>query len=215
MRVGSHSRVPLRGLGRTIKMREDWIAAHTLRALQSASVVPRGATLTPRESPDRLLSYPGRNIGIEITEVVPEAYARADAIRNRSSPDLIVDRSHYQPGGRGERSEPQAMLRSPDSKDRSPGWPGHAVEQELAGMVLGALSSKTEKLNEHFERFDEDWLVIYASEPGPSPCLARTRSLVALPESRSSDREFHRVFLLLDRTLLCLRSGATYPVSAV
>lgn len=202
--------VPLRGLGRSTEHTDEWTRVRFQAILRSAKLIPDTSEILAREAPDGVLELNGRSIGIEYTEAVPTTYARADAYRNRHHPDARLDRELFQPGGVGERADPSDLLRDPVAPDRSPGWSGDSVERELANLVLHAISTKTDKLNSHFDRFDEDWLVVYASTPGPLPDLDRVLDLVGLSPTAESDREFDRIYLLRDREALCLRSRATY-----
>ncbi len=209
-------KVPLRGCGREKAHKESWVAERALSALIAANVLDPSTRIELRDesnkSPDRLFCAPDKTIGVEITEAVSQAYADADEYRNKNSPDSLIDLSEFQDGGRGESADPAEMLRHPDSKDRSPGWHGHSVERQLRSLAEARLADKRRKLG-HYDRYDEDWLVIYASAPGP--CLDRqgTVRLIGLPETRSSDDEFHRVFLLVGDMLVCLRTGKEYPVA--
>lgn len=214
-RSASENDVAPRGVGRSTESTDEWTASHFVGILKTSGLVSADAVVQSRESPDGLLVTPKGAIGIEYTEAVPEAWAKADAFRNQNAQDSHLDRSHFQAGGLGETRTPSELVRDPDTPDRSPGWSGDSLERQLSSLVSVAIERKTAKLNKNFERFDEDWLVVYASSPGPMPDLERTRELVGLPPSRSCKQEFDRVFLLLDDCLLCLRSGTRYPASAV
>ena len=42
-----------------------------------------------------------------------------------------------------------------------PGWEGDAPEYEWANGIFEAVGTKTKKLLDHYERYGEDWLLVY------------------------------------------------------
>ena len=84
-----------RGRGRKKNQTEGWVSRQLIPTLSESSIIHFPVTVEFRDRPDLLLCMPEDSAGIEITEVVPESYAQAVAIRNQDYPNAIVDRSIF------------------------------------------------------------------------------------------------------------------------
>ena len=160
--------VPRRGAGRTKQHTEAWVAKRLLASFASADKFRFPMTVEFSDKPDLIVTSDDVGIGIELTELVPDAYAQAVAIANQKFPSAIVDRSVFRWGRTWSPQEIQEHLRREGHRLSGPGWAGDSVEREWACAVHGAIEKKVERLNSPgFRTFSQNWLGTYASSPGP------------------------------------------------
>ena len=165
---GVPDNVPPRGCGRRSEHTEPWVAKRLIASLATAELLSFPLTVELRDRPDMVVDSAGLDIGIELIELIPPAYAQAVAIANREFPSAIVDRSVF---GWGTSWTPEAIrehLRSEGHRLSGDGWAGDGVEREWATAIRSAIQKKTDRLNcSGFRSFSENWLGTYASSPGP------------------------------------------------
>ncbi len=156
-----------RGQGRTKEQTENWTLRDLLATLASTPRLAYPIQPQRGDRPDLVLDTAAGKIGIEVTEVMPEAYARAEIIRDREFPGTPLDPSHFRPGkAPNTADEIRALLRASGGRLRGPGWSGHSVEQEWAEAVVAAIEDKERKLNEPtFGRQQRNWIAIYDNLP--------------------------------------------------
>jgi len=160
--------VPPRGMGRRTEHTEPWVTKRLVASLATGGFLRFPLLLELDDRPDIALRSDGSEIGIELMELVPPAYARAVAVANREFPDAIVDRSVFGWESEWTPSEIREHLRTEGHRLSGGGWAGDAVEREWAEAVRNAIEKKTERLNSAgFRVFSENWLCTYASSPGP------------------------------------------------
>ncbi len=159
--------VPPRGKGRTKEHAEDWTLRHVLATLASTSHLAYPIQPQRGDRPDLVLDTAAGKIGIEATEIMPEAYARAEVIRDREFPGTPVDPSLFRPGKAPTTAEEiRALLRASGGHLLGPGWSGYSAEQEWAEAVEAAIEDKESKLNgPTFGRQQRNWLAIYDNLP--------------------------------------------------
>lgn len=87
-----------RGKGRTKEQAENWVLRNLLATLSSTEYFEYPIQPQRGERPDLVLTAANGPIGIEATEVMTEAYARTEVIRDREFPGVPVDPSLFRPG---------------------------------------------------------------------------------------------------------------------
>lgn len=161
--------VPPRGMGRRTEHTEPWVMKRLVASLATCGFLRFPLSVEQGDRPDIALEVDGSEIGIELMELVPPAYAQAIAIANREFPNAIVDRSVFGWGTEWTPAEIREHLRTEGHRLSGDGWAGDAVEREWAEAVRNAIERKTDRLNTRgFRLFSENWLGTYASSPGPA-----------------------------------------------
>lgn len=199
-----------RGCGQTTGETEFWHFAHLARPLVRAGSFDFPVKVLFADRPDVRLEMPSVSVGIELREVVPPAYAQADAIRNEYYPDAFIDRSLFSWGAQFTAKEIHAHLSRPcDEQLTGSPWHADEVERELAEAVNEAIAEKMRKLNEPgFSIYAQNWLSIYASSPGPKLDARRTAAYLAYPSAVPERHRFDTIFLLTGKALVILNEGA-------
>ncbi len=193
--------VPARSKGRTKDHTERYAVAHLVSTLAKAGEIAYPMVLERRERPDFRLTMGGANFGIEHTEAISQNDAYKDSIRQEGHGPNGYWLSHSAPGERTKkRSE---LLEEIQADVPGPGWAGDSVEREwAAGMVYFVKTKLTELQKPGFERFDNDWLLIYDNFCLPSVERERAseylRSLIAESDALS---QYERVFVASDARL--------------
>ena len=194
-----------RGRGRKKNQTEGWVSRQLIPTLSESSIIHFPVTVEFRDRPDLLLCMPEDSAGIEITEVVPESYAQAVAIRNQDYPNAIVDRSIFTWGESYTAKQIHRHLSTVGDKLTGPGWTGDGVEQEWADAVNKSVREKLRKLNtKGYSVFSRNWLAIYTSSPGPILKINRAGSLINPPKSVGYNCIFDMIFVLTDKNILII-----------
>ena len=111
-------------------------------------------------------------IGIEITEAIPERFAALCALAEKEFPShwLPVDLFPWSVETLS-KDEMRNLLRK-DARSAA-AWVGNAPEKEWASFISGVVKNKLHKLaGKDFQLFDENWLAIYDNLPLPDVHLA-------------------------------------------
>lgn len=202
-------RIDPRGLGRKKEQTEPWVVQRLLPTLVDLDLVAFPLEVSEGERPDVRLKWPGGSAGLELTELVPEAFAMADAIRNREFPNATIDRSIFTWGARFSAAEIRRHLSTVGSRLTGRGWVGDEVEREWATAANERIDGKTQKLKAGYELSQENWLAAYASVPGPALDMEHALRYLKLVEPSSDSVSFDRVFLLTYGRMACVdREGA-------
>ena len=156
-------RVPPRNKGRTTEHCETWSICRLLATLAKHDKIDYPIQLTKRERPDFLLMAGERCIGIEVTEVINQEYAKATTLPEADTDGSVIDPSLFKWG-----TPPRKLhdLRSIVCRKKltGPGWEGTSVESEYADAIFNVITLKTEKLQtQSFEKFAENWLAVYCN----------------------------------------------------
>jgi hypothetical protein len=114
--------VSLRGRGRTTEQTEVWITSRLVPTLAHLGRIDFPLEFSFADRPDLRLHLPAGTVGIELTEVVPPAYAQADAIQNQYYPDATVDRSIFTWGTQFTAAEIHQHLAHVGQRLTGPGW---------------------------------------------------------------------------------------------
>lgn len=206
--------VDLRGGGRTTEQRERWVMCRLVPTLAHLGFIQFPVEIFREDRPDLRLVLPSGTAGVEVTEVVPPAYAMADAIRNQTYPNAAVDRSVFTWGAEFTAEEIHRHLSRVGQQLTGPGWAGDSVEREWAAAMNEAIHTKIEKLNRAgFTLCDQNWLAAYSSSPGPALEMSHAAKFLELPLSMAGQHSFDCVFALTDHKVAVLRSGAVADVA--
>ncbi len=201
----SSAPVAHRGRGRRKNQTEGWVSRQLILTLSGFSFIHFPVQVEFKDRPDLRLYMPEESTGIEITEVVPECYAQAVAIRNQYYPKAIVDRSIFTWGKKYTAKQIHSHLSTVGNKLTGPGWTSDRVEQEWADAVNESIRNKLKKLNtKGYSVFPKNWLAVYTSSPGPMLKINQAGFLINFPKSRDYNCIFNIIFILTDKKILIM-----------
>lgn len=188
--------VPRRSEGRTKEHTEWYAIARMLSTLSATERLNFPLTLTRQERPDFRMTLGSRQIGIEHTEAVPQNEAHRTVLSEAGYGPKVRFISNHRPG---EARKPAGRLISElEANNGGDGWAGDSVEREWARAMNHFISRKISKLKaKGFERFDEDWLLIY--DNWSLPALERETAVRMLFQSAGAEGtlgEFSSIFVL-------------------
>ena len=174
--------VPARTDGRKTHHTETYIACRLLSTLAKAGQLTFPLSVSrrdpPNDRPDVVMRTGNGQVGIEITEAIPERFAALCALAEKEFPDhwLHVDLFPWD-AETLSTDEMRDLLRK-DARSAL-GWVGNAPEKEWASFISGVVKNKLRKLaGDGFQLFDENWLAIYDNLPLPNVHLADAISLL-------------------------------------
>jgi hypothetical protein len=202
--------VPPRNEGRTTENCEIWSICHLLATLVKYDRLDFPIRLTKRERPDFLLVSGDRHIGIEVTEAINPEYAKATTLPEADIEGATIDPSLFKWG-----TPPRKLheLRSIVSRKKltGMGWEGTSVESEYAEAIFDVVTSKTAKLlRKGFERFTENWLVIYCNLTLPALELEDANEFFAEKAANYwRDSLFSAVFVEEGNSIICYSLDGT------
>ena len=161
--------VPADPKQRSTALLERYAAARLLSTLPSARLgFPLSLTHRnpPDDRPDFLLDMGTRSIGIEHTRAIPQNEAHELTLRRAGNgPDThFIQRA--QPGE--PRKSRQQLIEEIKADDPGDGWAGDSPDREWAAAMFAFVSAKVvSSRKEGFQRFPENWLLIYDEWPLP------------------------------------------------
>ena len=145
--------------GRTNEQKEIWSICYLMATLSSKEIVSYPYSLKKSERPDFILTLNQNNVGVEVTESIPPAYAECLTIRDKEKPDALIDISHFKIGSpRRSKEELRKLICS--SVMNGQGWEGDSAESEWAKWILDAIKRKLRKLR-NYQQLPDHWLLIY------------------------------------------------------
>ena len=163
--------------------------------------------LVHQDRPDFVLHMPEREIGIELTEAVPENHVRKSLLRQRGlGPNVHLLQRHLP----GESRRSTAMLEDEIINDIASGpWVGNEVEVEWANVMLHCSEAKVVAINKPgFVNHHENWLLIYDNWPLPGVHHEEAASIFeTLCKPEGILRIFNRIFVLDSKCLCEIGSG--------
>ncbi len=205
--------VPPREEGRTTADCERWSIMRFLAALNNASELQFPLTVTKRERPDFSVEVGTEIWGVEITEAIPTAYARALTIAAKENPEAMIDISLFKYGEDKSLEEIREIVNA--SKLTGPGWVGKGAEKELSQAISQAVLIKTQKLRKRgFSKFPSNILLIYENMPLPSLDLNAVLALIAeeLSTYWGSEETFHRVYIESGQKMIAFSANSHYAI---
>ena len=193
--------VPRRSEGRTKEHTERYAVAHLLSALVGKDRISYPLCLIQRERPDFLLTLCAEQIGIEHTEAVPQNEAHRTVLREKENGPDVYFISHHQ---RGEPKKfAKELIEEIEANQAGAGWAGDSVEREWADAMFHFIEQKVATLlKKGFERFEQDWLLIY--DNWSLPALDRHKAaffLQKLVNESEVPHEFARIYIITGQYL--------------
>ncbi|MDH5728653.1 MAG: hypothetical protein OEZ58_06660 [Gammaproteobacteria bacterium] len=199
--------VPRRSEGRTKEHTERYAIAHMLSALMGKDQLTYPLELIQRERPDFLLKGDEIQIGIEHTEAVPQNEAHKTVLRDKVDGPDVHFILHHQPG---EAKKPaKELIEEIQANQSGPGWEGDSVEREWSEAMLHFINRKIEaSTREGFEKFEQNWLLIYDnwSLPALDREKARRFLLPRIIESTCFD-SFDFVYIITGNIVLAFSNS--------
>jgi hypothetical protein len=165
----------------------------------------------PDDRPDLLLRSGSAQIGIEITEAIPERFAAMCALAEKECP------GHWLPVGLFpwdadtlSKDEMRDLLRK--NARSAAGWVGDEPEKKWASFINAVIKHKLSKLSgDGFQLFDENWLAIYDNLPLPNVQLAEAISFLQplVADTWASAPAFNALFIQRGTVIAKVTAGAT------
>lgn len=207
--------VPKRTEGRTKEHTETYAIAYLLSTLACTDLLNYPICLTHRDRPDFLLSCGERKIGIEHAEVVAQNEAHKTVLREKGNGSDVYFIAHAQPGE--SKKKAKELIEEIKANNGSEGWDGDSVEREWAAAMFHFVKQKEHGIRkEGFDRFGEDWLLMYDNWSLPALRIeAAVRSFFDLYKNKQSAKEFVRIFVISSDYLceISLDKGQFYKVN--
>lgn len=196
--------VPHRGNTRLTEHSESWQIHRLLTALKSKEFIKLPFELIKRERPDFIIKSGGKIFGVELMEAINSDYARIKALQAKLCDNSTIDTSHFKwKNAKLSLDQLRAILN--DDHLTGPVWSGNSVEKEFSQSIYDCLNLKHNLLKNGYERFDDDYLLIYHNTPSP---LLNFNIAVNLTEdllkSYWSKDGFDMVFILKNNHLISL-----------
>ena len=188
--------VPKRTEGRTKEHTETYAIAYLFSTLACIDLLNYPICLTHRDRPDFLLSCGGRKIGIEHTEVVAQNEAHKAVLRKKGNGPDVYFFGHPQPGE--SKKKAKELIDEIMVNDGGEGWNGDSVEREWATAMFYSVTQKESAIRkEGFDRFDEDWLLMYDNWWLPGLEIEEAAWMFFnLYKNKQSAKEFDRIFVI-------------------
>ena len=117
-------------------------------------------------------------IGLETTEAINRDYVRAQMHPAAREEGSLVDPSLYKWGTEGR---PKSQIREEAGRKQLSGygWSGDSVEREFGRSIVDEVQRKNLKLHSHYERYDNNYLLIYHNHPSPAIDIEKAQMYAA------------------------------------
>lgn len=195
--------VPPRNESRKSEHVERWSICRLLATLNKYKQLQFPIEVEKRERPDYFINQKGHHWGVEITEAIPESYARATA---QLRPGDLLDISLFKYNDTKNRKEIREIISSPELLGN--GWVGDAAEEELADAISGVVSKKIKLLNdEGFDTFPTNSLLIYENMPLPMFNLERATEYISQSLSSLWSKSYDDVYVESGNTFLYFKKN--------
>ncbi len=174
--------MPARTDGRKTHHTETYIACRLLATLAKADRLTFPLSVSrrdpPNDRPDVVLRPGNSQIGIEITEAIPEPFAALCALAEREFPGHWLPVDSFTWGAQVLSKDEKRDLLRRDARCAAGGG-DNAEEKEWASFISGVVKKKRRKLaGDGFQLFDANWLAIYDNLPLRNVHLADAISLL-------------------------------------
>jgi hypothetical protein len=158
--------VPLRTEGQTTKHVEVFSICHLLATLANSNLISYPVSVQHCDRPDFQIRFGALDVGVEVTEAIPEQYAAYMALAEREFPDHdLLDPGLFRRRSRKLSTDEKRSSPSGKQLSGSP-WAGDKAEREWALSMQDVIDSKFSKLAKPgFRLFSENWLLIYDNIP--------------------------------------------------
>ena len=156
--------VPARTEGRISQHCERWGVFRLLATWATANHFSYPLRLVHRDKPDFLLCYNEREVGIEFKETVSQEMAETRALAKHMGEKVTFSMGHFKKGTpKRTTSERREIIQNQPVTD---GSADDEDEREWAEWMMDVVRKKTKTFNKPgFEKFDENWLLIYDNLP--------------------------------------------------
>jgi len=194
--------VPARTEGRTTDHVERSDIANLLSAMMQAELITYPVTLTHRDRPDFLLSMGNRSIGIEHTEAIHQNEAYKDSLREEINGTRTWLISRVLPGE--PKKKRKELIKEIEENNPGDGWDEDSPEIEWADAMLYSVRKKLTAISKAgFDRFDENWLLVYDNWSLPAPDIRKAAPLfLHVVKQSEALKEFDRIFVMRNK-LFC------------
>lgn len=207
--------VPARIDGRKTHHTETFIACRLLSTLAEADRLTFPLSVSrrdpPNDRPDVVMRTRNAQVGIEITEAVPERFAALCALAEKEFPGHLLPVASFPWDAETLSKDKMRDLLRGDARSAA-GWVGNAPEIEWASFMSGVVKNKLRKLaGNGFQLFDENWLAIYDNLPLPHVQFAEAMRLLKplVAGIWASVPAFDTLFIERDREIAKVTAGAS------
>jgi hypothetical protein len=139
-----------------------------------------------------------RRIGIEHVEAISENEARRKVLREIGYGPEIYFIPHKKPGE--PKKKTKKLIEEIEKNIAGNGWEGDSVETEWADAMFYFYKKKIDAAKKKgFDRFDEDWLLIYDNWSLPAPDLNEAIQIFSGLISAGSLQGFKRVIIMTEK----------------
>jgi hypothetical protein len=146
---------------------ERWGALRLLATWANTDYLSYPLRLIHRNKPDFLLCYDEHKVGIEFTEATSQELAETYALAEQDGVEervLFMDQFKRGTPKRTASQRREIIRKQP----HGPGWIDEECEKEWVKSMIDNLCKKTGAFNKpEFEKYDENWLLIYDNLPVP------------------------------------------------
>jgi len=164
--------VPLRSRGRKKDEVERYSIVSFLLNILEKNLISFPMKIVHRNKPDFLIETQTCKIGIEVSEVIPEQLARAEAILEKQFPNGMLELEFFRldAPNRNNSAINEILYKTNKGNENEAkligsGLAGHIVEENWVRGIIGSIYSKTKKMNKvGFDKFQNNWLVLYDNQ---------------------------------------------------
>jgi hypothetical protein len=163
--------VPLRSKGRKTEHTERYSLVSFLEAFHLENLFTFPFKVIFRDRPDVLIVLPKGNVGLEITEAIPEQLARAQYLLEKNFAGLRKLEPQFFGWDAPERNDEEILEILRKSQVQLIGKPpyGNSIEDKWLIGIEKCITNKTKKLSKPgFEKFKTTWLLIYDNQSDPT-----------------------------------------------
>ena len=149
-----------------------------------------------------MLTLETMQIGIEHTEAVPQNEAHKAMLRQKGNGPDVFFISHHQPGE--SKKSAKELIEEIEANQSGDGWDGDSVEREWADAMAHFIEQKVATLRKDgFEKFEQDWLLIYDNWPLPAVDRRNAANLLQkLINASGVLSEFARIYIITGKYVL-------------
>ena len=208
--------VPSRGMGRTKKQTETWVACRLLAALANSNLLRYPIRVDHSDRPDLHVALPNAEIGIELVECIATDQAWLDAKINRNLPNgpFVIESQRIRTSD-PRRSSPEIKALAEkaivtDGKLRGRPFMGDVCERDWLEAMMYFIREKTETFQKGgFKKMTINWLSIYDNwSPHPHECIA-IRMLEEELSGSGWKNPFDKIFVQTCRSIWEFEKGSS------
>lgn len=203
--------VPLRTEGRTTDHCERWSICRLLASVADTGFLEFPMSLVHQDRPDFHIKHASQEIGIEITEVVPENDAAIDAYREHRDIDGPFFMKRHRPNDARLRGE--ELHSAATSRQSGDGWGGDSVEREWVAAMREFIVRKVAKsAKAGFRLFTENWLLMYDNWSLPALDRDMAAKMLFCSLSSTDFGPFQRIWIESGNQIWCISPAELHPL---